>query len=298
VSQLFRLDSSCTVYQAECLAIREALRWISTTAHSLDYVTIHSDCQSAIASFQDPGNRNPIVREALTIAASLEIPVYITWVRGHSGVAGNERADELAKEAAASSLPICYSLSPSSTALTTLHSHFLDRWNERWTAASTGAITREFFPTVHSRLTAHHIGAHSFTSTQLLTGHANLNQYYHRVNRRDSDSCVCASDKPETVQHLIFECDRFAVERLDLEAACLSSNICFPCPLRELAQRHNIWTAVNEFVRNSQRLNLPRTRAASTVQIPTSQHLSTVVTNSLNQALITSQTQQATNITT
>jgi hypothetical protein len=51
VSQLFRLDSSCTVYQAECLAIREALRWISTTAHSLDCVTIYSDCQSAIASF-------------------------------------------------------------------------------------------------------------------------------------------------------------------------------------------------------------------------------------------------------
>jgi hypothetical protein len=187
---------------------------------------------------------------------------------------------------------------PLSAARLTIHQHFLNRWNERWLAASTGSITREFFPTVPSRLKAHHIDAHSFTSTQLLTGHANLNHYYHRVRRRDSDSCVCASDKSETVQHFIFECDRFAVELLDLEAACLSSNICFPCPLRELTQRGNLWIAVNEFVRNSQWLNLPRTRTASAAQIPPSQHLSTVDANSMNQTSITSEIQQATNTTT
>ncbi len=114
ISQLFRLDNSCTVYQAECLAIREALRWISTLTHFPDRVIIHSDSQSAIASLRNSSNRNPIVRETLTIAASIDIPVYVDWVKGHSGVAGNERADELAREAATSTLPICYDRIPRS----------------------------------------------------------------------------------------------------------------------------------------------------------------------------------------
>jgi ribonuclease HI len=67
-------------------------------AHCPDYAVIYSDSQNAIASLQNPGNRNPIIREVLTIAASLNIPVYITWVKKHSGVAGNERADKLAKK--------------------------------------------------------------------------------------------------------------------------------------------------------------------------------------------------------
>ncbi len=254
------------------MAIREALRWLSTRTDLSAYVTIHSDSQSAIATLRNPNTRNPIAREALAIAASLNITVYVTWVRGHSGVDGNELADELAREAAISSLPVFYNQIPLLSIRTSLHQHFLTLWNERWMTSSTGSLTREFFPTVSSRMRAQHVNVHSFTSTQLLTGHANLSHYHHRFGRRDSDLCICASGKSETVHHYIFECDRYAVQRRELEAACSSSGVCFPCSLSELTRHRDLWTVTNEFISSSQRLNLPRIRAAAASQVPSIRH--------------------------
>ena len=84
-----KLSSACTVFQAELLALDQALQWIVKRA-STD-VTIFSDSQSSLTALQDRSNAHPIVASChrhLKTITDVGRTVTFVWVKARASVSG------------------------------------------------------------------------------------------------------------------------------------------------------------------------------------------------------------------
>ena len=81
-----------------------------------------------------------------------------------------------------------------------------------------GAITKEFFPSVESRLAVNlHL---SSNITTIVTGHGNIRSYLHRLKITGSAECPC-KHSIQTVEHFIFQCKRLRKERAILKSSLI-----------------------------------------------------------------------------
>lgn len=97
------LGSHTTVFQAEIFAIKEVADVCREEGMMNKKIVICSDSQAAIAAIANPIVKSHLVEEGKQSlhALSERNTVEIVWVPGHSGVIGNEEADELARQGAA-----------------------------------------------------------------------------------------------------------------------------------------------------------------------------------------------------
>lgn len=97
-----RLGEWCSVFQSELVAIRGALRYIVDHRYAYDDCTILTGSKSALEALRWMRKPTKLQLEiwALAKLAAGTTRLRWRWVRAHVGTCGNERADELAKEAA------------------------------------------------------------------------------------------------------------------------------------------------------------------------------------------------------
>jgi len=79
--------------------------------------------------------------------------MHFGWVKAHVGIEGNELVDRLAKEAAMEDGPIVYDRIPRETIATREKENEFRMWQQQWTNARKGAVTKAFFHVSEEQIT-------------------------------------------------------------------------------------------------------------------------------------------------
>ncbi|XP_023242004.1 uncharacterized protein LOC111640238 [Centruroides sculpturatus] len=127
----FRLGVYTTIFQAELFAILMALTWANTQYQS-SYITIISDSASSLAVINS-SQLHPLSIRIKNLIMTSSNKYSLMWTKAHHGLAGNERADALAKAAANNSqLEISYNKVSLTTVKRLLWREVLDIWQNKW----------------------------------------------------------------------------------------------------------------------------------------------------------------------
>ena len=202
------LFSENSVFQAELMAILQAIKWFKTTNYTS--CLINSDSLSGLNALQDTQTTDYLTQQILHQLHSTEKHIYFSWVRGHVGLHGNERADALAREAAINSHSnFLFTPFPLSFIKRKLKLSLLSTWQQSWDQSPKGRYTYQFFPKIAQDL--------QITSRALIlffTNHGPFQSYLFKINRSPSPLCVCG--KHSDSLHYVLDCpltSRFHVRR-------------------------------------------------------------------------------------
>ena len=130
-------------------------------------------------------------------------------MKANTGICGNETADRLAKEAT-KNYYVTYSRTPKSAIKKDTRNESIRKWQSQREETTKGAITKEFFPSVESRLAV--ILNLSPNVATIMIGHGNIRSYLHRLKTIGKPVCPCKHGM-QTVDYLIFQCERLKNER-------------------------------------------------------------------------------------
>ena len=207
-SRKFKLNTLCSVFQAELLALSQALVWC---VHHLETdATIFSDSLSGLNALSYPANTNQLVNECRKSLEDIHFRIKFVWVKAHVGIAGNEEADAAAKAASISHSASAYNAFPLSLAKRIIRSNNFEEWAEEYANASTGSGTRQWFPRLLDVHRLMEVTEASFQLTQILTGHGFHKEYLHRFHITSDELCPCDGITTQSLDHLIKNCNRFA----------------------------------------------------------------------------------------
>jgi len=145
-----KLSPYNTIYQAGAFVILNALNWHLNHHQTRSFIIV-SNSQSVITAliknWQNNKMLQDVIKSVLTFKGTCGV---ISWVKAHTGIVGNDRADELAKKATlltftgtSTQLPLTKSYVSS-----ILFKYIMDAWQSRWDSLLNGRFPCEFLPKV------------------------------------------------------------------------------------------------------------------------------------------------------
>ncbi|GBP14733.1 hypothetical protein EVAR_9635_1 [Eumeta japonica] len=182
-----RLDSFCTVFQAEMVALERAIQRVKNGKDTL--VNVFSESRSAL--------------EVLTGPLAREARRDISDIVAHAALTKKTAAD--------------YDKFPLSYAKKVIRAASMEEWQERYAEESTGEITKCFFPRVKQAYRVLRKIEMTSQIVQTLTEYGGFAQYPHRFKLKDSTYYACDPAKIQDVLHVLEECPMFLRERIALE---------------------------------------------------------------------------------
>lgn len=219
-----------SVHVAELIGIFYAVNMVFKLAHQRSNIlngvpiiaTIICDSRSALQAIQNVKNKSGqrIVHAILQAAAEVQrenIRLRLQWMPGHCENPGNDTADRLAKEATqpGKTHPFCPLLSRENAFV---RGNIYAQWGQEWKSSTKGAHLRKIDGGLPARYTRRLYGNlprnRAYLLTQLRTGHNWLSTYAKKFGFRDDDLCECGAQ--ETVAHVLMECPRLRVLRVEL----------------------------------------------------------------------------------
>ena len=208
-----RLHIDCTVFQAELCGIKMAVDWIQKQQVKRSAYAIHVDSRAALSAVANKNTTHPRAAEVRDKLINLNKATKITlhWIKGHSGVRGNERADHIAKSTATQIHNIEYNAIPISQGKQLVRDYYNKIWNATYINSATARHTKVLIPDIPHRLSISLWP--NFILTQFLTNHGRFREYLFRMKIAPSPTCDCSERKEQTALHLLKECTLFSRER-------------------------------------------------------------------------------------
>ena len=214
------LGKDTSVFQAETYAVLRCGTVLKTLDLASKTIYICSDSQATIKALRKPKITSKLVRECRTVLNELAVsqPVCLTWVPGHTGIQGNERADQLARQASTQdfvgpepALPISHTVVKTA----------IRRWVEkdidtRWQALHTCRQTKEMITGRSHRRERDLLRLPRQILrlvVGLLTGHAQLNRHLSIMGSTSNPFCSYCDEAIESASHFLCYCNYFGLLR-------------------------------------------------------------------------------------
>jgi len=234
-----KLSVHNTIFQAEALAVHQALLWHLNQFPNRSFV-IYSDSQSVLKALCKVRQTNKTLQEIIKLFTYFRGNYgVITWVRAHIGVVGNEIADSLAKQAASPDFNGDSMLVPiSKSYVKSLADKFiLDSWQRLWDSSTKGRFTYRFLPTVST--------SHLFCNYLLnlfITNRGPFPSFLHYIGKLDSPDCICSGYGDAA--HYIFDCTltqnfHFIKPNDNYEALWFANVIKYDCNISKICRLVN-----------------------------------------------------------
>ena len=248
----FKLPDYCTVFQAELTAIREACTYLANFTNK--NIIIWTDSESSILAVSALNIRSRTTRDCTDALNSLgnSNSVELRWIAAHTGLWGNEKADELAKLGTTGDSPLrCFK--PQSyinklidEKVTKLNKKDWETNGHKHTKMLLGNKHAKIIRNLNTTLTSNRLDYR--TAIQLITGHCGLNKHLHTMTKSTSSACPACGHDEETVSHFLGQCPATAQLRGHyFQDYYISVN--------DIFDYHHITTIVN-FANHTKRLNL------------------------------------------
>ncbi|KAJ2947204.1 hypothetical protein O0L34_g16912 [Tuta absoluta] len=218
IGKKYKLEGYCTVFQAELFALLKATELALETG--AETTNVMSDSRSSLELLRNSQSFHPLsfqIRKNIKDLQTRNQTIRLFWIRAHVGVEGNERADQLAKQAAKMKVKPIYDCCPVSYIKRELRSRSVSVWNDMYVSGETAAGTKLFWPCV---VTAYRILPKITLDpvlVQVMTGHGGFAAYLHKYKCKDNPSCICDPEEEETVVHLLTDCPQHLRQRNELE---------------------------------------------------------------------------------
>lgn len=223
IAESISLGKLATVFQAEVLAIREAMEQCLVCGTENAKVAVCSDSQAAILAIASPDTRSKLVlecKEACRAVRQKNI-LQLLWVPGHCGVEGNEEADRLAKEGAAH-LPCAPEpiLGVSmGTVKSALKCRFERSFRVYWEQREGLKHSKQFIDGPSTKRTRELLNMSRKRvqlATALLTGHGPFRAHLARLGvATENTSCRHCGMEEESARHLLLACPALWSKRLE-----------------------------------------------------------------------------------
>ena len=222
LSLSYRLPIQCSVFQAEVMAIKEALSWLKENIISCKDIRIFSDSQASLKSLASVSTNSRTVHDCQSSLKEMteQFNIHLIWVPGHRDIPGNCKADELAKNGTL--LPYVRQKHNIGTPLATckylLKQYALETTNTRWSQSTTCLATKQIWPSIDLKRSKGLISLsrQSISSTiGVITGHCLIGRHALRLGVYTNDFCNSCMDEEEeeTVQLLLCTCPALPIRR-------------------------------------------------------------------------------------
>ena len=218
----YRLDGINSIMTAELFAILRALSWLTNQVLHRPIVIL----VDSLTALQSLKNINPkskgkyLVYECWKLLKNLQekhITVTLQWIPSHTGIIGNEKADQIAKEALHKNT--IAELKPSlQDTLNHINSRIKIALEEDWDrfkgTQRLGLIKDkwEYWPCTEIPNRKMEI-----SMARLRLGYTKLNKHMNKIGLSETPNCIHCN-LPETVEHFLIHCYRYHSYRTELKA--------------------------------------------------------------------------------
>lgn len=148
-NEKIKLESYCTVFQAELFAIYSAVKMAKSIGNS-KIVKIISDSRSALDLIFNLKELHPIadaIRQKMYECQNSGTSIKLFLIKAHAGHMGNEQADELAKDAALKTKTIPrYDRCPISFVKRIIRHNTVEDWEKLYSHEDAAKVTKAIWP--------------------------------------------------------------------------------------------------------------------------------------------------------